>query len=78
VSRRSSNGPNGSVASFGTEQEFAEKASFPGNSAGHLEEFVDSEVATQPQEALDQLQAAIANREMDIVALGADHLRRPA
>jgi hypothetical protein len=35
---------SGSVASFGTEQESREKTSFPGNSGGHFEEFVDEPI----------------------------------
>jgi hypothetical protein len=36
----------GSVASFGTEQEFAEKTSFSGTLGGHFEEFVDEPILT--------------------------------
>jgi hypothetical protein len=36
----------GSVASFGTEQEFEEKTSFPGTLGGHIEEFVDEPILT--------------------------------
>ena len=36
----------GSVASFGTEQEFAEKTSFLGILGGHFEEFVDELILT--------------------------------
>ena len=35
-----------SVASFGTEQEFAEKTSFLGTLGGHFEEFVDELILT--------------------------------
>jgi hypothetical protein len=37
---------DGSVASFGAEQEFAGKVSFPENSGGHFEEFVDEPILT--------------------------------
>ena len=37
---------SGSVASFGTEQEFAEKTSFLGILGGHFEEFVDELILT--------------------------------
>jgi hypothetical protein len=37
---------NGSVASFGTEQEFEEKTSFPATLGGHIEEFVDEPILT--------------------------------
>jgi hypothetical protein len=39
-------GKDGSVASFRAEQEFAGKASFPANSGGHFEEFVDEPILT--------------------------------
>ena len=41
-----SDGLHGSVASFGTEQEFEEKTSFPGALDGHIEEFVDEPILT--------------------------------
>ena len=37
----------GSVASFGAEQEFAGKTSFAGDSVGHFEEFVDKPILTR-------------------------------
>jgi hypothetical protein len=36
----------GSVASFATEQEFEEKASFPGTLGCHIEEFIDEAILT--------------------------------
>lgn len=59
----------GSVASFGTEQEFAEKTSFLGTLGGHFEEFVDELILTPDVTSAQPLHLALPNYVYRLIAL---------
>ena len=59
----------GSVASFGTEQESAEKTSFPGNLGGHFEEFVDEPILTPDATPAQPPHLALPNYVHRLIAL---------
>jgi len=62
-------GPSGSVASFGTEQEFAEKTSFLGTLGGHFEEFVDELILTPDATPAQPPHLALPNYVYRLIAL---------
>jgi len=60
---------DGSVASFGTEQEFAEKTSFLGTLGGHFEEFVDEPILTPDVTPAQPPHLALPNYVHRLIAL---------
>jgi len=60
---------DGSVASFGTEQEFAEKTSFLGTLGGHFEEFVDELILTPDVTSAQPPHLALPNYVYRLIAL---------
>jgi len=59
----------GSVASFGTEQEFKEKMSFLGTLGGHFEEFVDELILTPDATPAQPPHLALPNYVYRLIAL---------
>jgi hypothetical protein len=59
----------GSVASFGAEREVAKKASFPGNSRGHFEEFVDESIVMPDAPPTQPPHLALPNYVDRLIAL---------
>jgi len=59
----------GSVASFGTEQEFKEKMSFLGTLGGHFEEFVDELILTPDATPAQPPHLALPNYVHRLIAL---------
>jgi hypothetical protein len=59
----------GSVASFGTEQEFTQKMSFLGTLGGHFEEFVDELILTPDATPAQPPHLALPNYVHRLIAL---------